>query len=158
MKPDVARRRAYTYITRTVTGPSGPWIALAVFTHRLPGAPEAGVQVPGGTIEAHETPEAGALREAFEETGLADLELVRHLATDLWRGDGRTTWRYFYHLRVVGPVPEAWDHEVSAGQDDKGMVFRYRWVSLAEAGALIGPMGDYLGLLESCALRASSRA
>ena len=39
-------------------------------------APEAGIQVPAGTVEADETPAAAALREAREETGLGDLRLA----------------------------------------------------------------------------------
>ncbi|HEX9133526.1 MAG TPA: NUDIX domain-containing protein [Ktedonobacteraceae bacterium] len=44
---------------------------LLVFIH--PFAPEAGIQVPAGSIKANERTEAAVLREAFEETGLSDL-------------------------------------------------------------------------------------
>ena len=44
---------------------------LLVFVH--PFAPEAGIQVPAGTVPAHERPDEAVLREAFEETGLSDL-------------------------------------------------------------------------------------
>jgi len=37
---------------------------LLVFSH--PDFPEAGIQVPAGTIEPGEEPEAAVLREAFE--------------------------------------------------------------------------------------------
>ena len=43
---------------------------------------EVGVQVPGGTLEAGETPEAGVLREAGEETGLRGLVLEKCLGRD----------------------------------------------------------------------------
>jgi len=46
---------------------------LLVFRH--PHHPEAGIQVPTGTIEQGESPEDAALREAFEETGLSNLEI-----------------------------------------------------------------------------------
>ena len=39
-----------------------------VFTHR--DIPEAGVQVPAGTVEEGETLDAAVLREVHEETGL----------------------------------------------------------------------------------------
>jgi 8-oxo-dGTP pyrophosphatase MutT (NUDIX family) len=39
-----------------------------IFSH--PDYPEAGLQVPAGTLEPGEHPEAGVLREAYEETGL----------------------------------------------------------------------------------------
>ena len=63
------KRKVVTYIT------SGN--ALLVFRH--PDFPEAGIQVPAGTIEEGEAPEAAALREAFEETGLTGLTLVAPL-------------------------------------------------------------------------------
>jgi len=53
-------------------GPSGP--ELLILQH-----PFAGLQLPAGTVEPDETPEAGALREAQEETGLLDLEIARGL-------------------------------------------------------------------------------
>ena len=46
---------------------------LLVFRH-----PDAGIQLPAGTIEVDETPEAALLREVREETGLA-VEIVAHL-------------------------------------------------------------------------------
>ena len=50
---------------------------LLVFSH--PDFPEAGIQVPAGTIEEGETAEAAVMREAFEETGLANLKRIRML-------------------------------------------------------------------------------
>ena len=67
----VIRRKAFAYITQGHR--------LLVFTH--PDAPEAGTQVPAGTIEHGETPEDAALREAREETGLSLLTVVRFLGT-----------------------------------------------------------------------------
>jgi 8-oxo-dGTP pyrophosphatase MutT (NUDIX family) len=53
--------------------------------------PNAGVQFPAGTVESDETPAAAALREAWEETGLAGFgsplacgELVEELAPPAW--------------------------------------------------------------------------
>jgi 8-oxo-dGTP pyrophosphatase MutT (NUDIX family) len=42
-------------------------------------SPEAGFQVPAGTLEDGEEPERGVLREAMEETGLTRLEVVAFL-------------------------------------------------------------------------------
>ena len=55
--------------------------------------------------------------------------------------------RYFYQLRVDGAVPDVWNHTVTDGELDKGMVFSYRWLSVKEAQSVIGHMGDYLHLL-----------
>lgn len=52
--------------------PDGP--ELLLFEH-----PYAGVQIPAGTVEAHETPEQAVLREVAEETGLTDVTIRVYL-------------------------------------------------------------------------------
>jgi len=58
------------FVTRT--SPRGD--ELLLFEH-----PHAGIQIPAGTLEPGETPEQAALREAYEETGLAELKVSRIL-------------------------------------------------------------------------------
>ena len=41
--------------------------------------PDAGIQIPAGTVEENETPEEAAMREAREETGLGDLTVRQYL-------------------------------------------------------------------------------
>lgn len=54
-----------------------PQKQVAVFQH-----PHAGIQIPAGTVEIDEPPQAAALREAEEETGLSDLRVIRLLGTE----------------------------------------------------------------------------
>jgi 8-oxo-dGTP pyrophosphatase MutT (NUDIX family) len=61
-------------VTAFVTRPSDEGHDLLLFQH-----PNAGVQIPAGTVEDGETPEAAVLREAVEETGLAPLTIRRAL-------------------------------------------------------------------------------
>ena len=74
---------------------------LLVFRH--PHAPEAGIQVPAGTVREHERLEEAVLREAREETGLDALTVVRYLGeqrrdmADFGRDE--THHRHFFHLR-----------------------------------------------------------
>jgi 8-oxo-dGTP pyrophosphatase MutT (NUDIX family) len=122
---------------------------LLVFTH--PRSPEAGVQVPAGTVGDGEDPEAAALREAWEETGLEGLELVGFLGertrdmSDF--GKDELHRRRFYHLRCPGDPPEAWRHwerDPSDGSREP-IPFDFWWASLpdgvpeliADHGALI---------------------
>lgn len=64
---DYIRRKVLAYITNRQR--------LLVFSHL--DIPEAGIQVPGGTLEDGESPEEGVLREAYEETGLEDRSAQR---------------------------------------------------------------------------------
>lgn len=59
--------KVYAYITHANK--------LLVFKHV--GFPEAGIQVPGGTLDADETPEGADLREAVEGPGLQGLVLKK---------------------------------------------------------------------------------
>jgi len=62
------------FITRET--PSG--IELLMFQH-----PNAGIQLPAGTVEIDEIPEQAAFREAFEETGLDQWEWVQALGVEI---------------------------------------------------------------------------
>src|SRR5690348_7609122 len=83
---------------------------LLVFSH--PDFPEAGIQVPAGTIEPGEGPEVAVLREAFEETGLSGLKLVAPLGEQLRDvtpfGKDELQHRYFFHLRCDESPPRTW--------------------------------------------------
>ena len=140
---EIHRRRAYIYLTRL----GEPGLEVAVFRHPDSEAMTLGIQVPGGTIEPLEAPEAGALREAFEESGVDSFAAVRHLATDIRSYPTEVTERFFYHLEVHADVPDIWNHTVSDGELDKGMVFEYRWLGVTEAKRVLDHMGDYLHLL-----------
>ncbi|HLE30393.1 MAG TPA: NUDIX domain-containing protein, partial [Anaerolineales bacterium] len=58
------KHKVLAYITRRRNGRT----QLLVFTHR--DFPEAGVQVPAGTVEPDEPVEAALFREVHEESGL----------------------------------------------------------------------------------------
>lgn len=106
-----------------------------------------GIQVPGGTIELQETPEAGALREAYEESGLSGFTATHFLATDVRNFPAEREERFFYQLEVKPPTLDVWSHTVSDGELDKGMVFGYSWLGVTEAQRILNHMGDYLHLL-----------
>ena len=66
------RHRAYAYVTHEDR--------LLLFTH--PESPEAGIQVPAGTVDPGEEPQDAVMREARQETGIEDLEYVAMLGHD----------------------------------------------------------------------------
>ena len=61
-------------VTCFITRSKNKGTDLLLFRH-----PNAGVQIPAGTVEPGEAPEAAAIREAAEESGLPGLVLLRYL-------------------------------------------------------------------------------
>jgi 8-oxo-dGTP pyrophosphatase MutT (NUDIX family) len=59
--------------------------------------PYAGVQLPAGTVEPGEIPEAAALRETAEETGLSAVTIAAHLGAEDWLPPGN-------HRPLVAPA------------------------------------------------------
>ena len=92
------RHRAYAYIT------NGSRLLLFI----QPEAPEAGIQVPAGTIEPGENLQDAVIREAKEEMGLTELRCERFLAQDTrdMRDCGRDElqYRWFFHLGLRQPA------------------------------------------------------
>jgi 8-oxo-dGTP pyrophosphatase MutT (NUDIX family) len=122
--------KAFAYITNRNR--------LLVFVH--PFAPEAGIQVPAGTVKANEHPDEAVLREAFEETGLSDLVLDCFLGEhelDLSDfGKDEIHHRYFYHLRCEEDPPSRWRHEErdpSDGPNARPIIFELFWVPLPDS-------------------------
>jgi 8-oxo-dGTP pyrophosphatase MutT (NUDIX family) len=122
------KRKAFAYITHGD--------GLLVFRHL--DAPDAGTQVPAGTIRDRERPAAAALREAREETGLHDLVLGRFLGerrrdmADFGRDEVQR--RYFFHLRCVGDPPATWRHDERdpSDGDAESIAFAFFWARLPD--------------------------
>ncbi|KAK5652022.1 hypothetical protein OQA88_10925 [Cercophora sp. LCS_1] len=123
--------------------------AVAVFRHD---DEDAGLQVPAGTLREGEDPEAGALREAEEETGLSGLRTVRFV--------GRYQWdispireeiqdRHVYLLAVDGPVPERWESFENHDGTQPPTPFHFFWLPLGspELDELAIGQGKYLDVV-----------
>ena len=120
------RQRVVCYITRGRR-------ELLVFEHHDP-ALQAGIQVVAGGIDEGETPAEAAIREALEEAGL-------NLENPVFLGSIDKHWPeaknpnqhwHFFWLEAPKGTPDAWDHTVTAGEDDMGMVYRQRFVKLED--------------------------
>ena len=104
---------------------------LLVFEHA--GMPEAGLQVPGGTIERSETPIEAVAREVLEESGLP---LDGWQAVVTFETGGRR-WRCFA-TAPAEPLPDTWSREPTGPEAAEGLRFEYRWVALEGGEALAG--------------------
>jgi ADP-ribose pyrophosphatase YjhB (NUDIX family) len=128
-------QKVYAYITRGDQ--------LLVFRHV--GYPEAGIQVPGGTLEEGESPQQGVMREAREETGLADLRLEVAMGIHQYdvsqNNDPATHLRHFYHLTCGGEVPGRWQHYEMHPSDGSAepILFDFYWVPIVEAAGILHP-------------------
>ena len=127
---------------------------LLVF--RQPDFPEAGIQVPGGSVGPGEPLEAAVLREAREESGLDELRLEAFLG-DIQhdfspRGRFEIHHRHYYHLTTFGELPETWHHQEtdpSEGAYDR-ILFELFWVDLPDGvPPLISQMDEMLPQLVS---------
>ena len=135
------RHRAYAYITNGSR--------LLLFTH--PEAPEAGIQVPAGTIEPGEDPQDAVMREAKEETGLTELRYEQFLAQDTrdMRDCGRDElqYRWFFHLSVQGPIEKTWRHGEHAEDGSVIHPFDFFWADVRALPKLVANYDDKIDLL-----------
>ena len=105
---------------------------LLVFRHTA--FPEAGIQVPAGTIKTNETAETAVLREAYEETGLTNLKIKRKLGVgkhDMHEyGRNEIQHRTYFHLVCTSPPPQAWHHWEEHTESGESYEFAFFWADL----------------------------
>ena len=135
--------KVVAFVTRN--GPTGA--ELLVFDH-----PNAGVQVPAGTLEAAENPLDGARREAWEETGLADLRLVAPLG-QCNDGPGGEIVRHFFHFGSEMETAEDW---WVVSPDGGGLCWHCRWAPLSDV-RLVASQQEWLDPLRTSLAATSAR-
>lgn len=125
---------------------------LLVFSH--PRYPEAGIQVPAGTVEEGESLEEAVLREAREETGLDDLEIQSYLGVREYLSASDRPGvqrRHFFHLALCGEAPTRWRHYEKYPSDgsNEPIEFEFFWARLPdEVPELAGGQGELLHRLQ----------
>ncbi len=126
---------------------------LLVFRHVH--EPEAGVQVPAGTVEPGESPDDAVLREAHEETGLEGLTIRRYLGRRDYddptvRVPPVVHRRFYYHLECSVDAPSIWRHfEEHPSEATEPVEFELWWVAFPDgAPPLEGLLGDFLECVE----------
>ena len=125
---------------------------LLIFRHTQ--FPEAGIQVPGGTMEACEEPLEAALREAREESGLEDLQFITFLGIQNFDceplGKDQIDRRYFFHFEAVGEPPDQWLHLEMDPSDHSASFyeFEFSWAELPSGvPSLVGEQDGMLDVL-----------
>ena len=123
---------------------------LLVFRHR--DFPEAGLQVPAGTIEEGESPQEAVLREVYEESGLQDVRIVRFLGQyfhNMAPYRDEIHHRHVFHLEASGPLATTWLHHESHPSDGgPPIAFSFFWMRLDDTElSLAGGQGDLLDKL-----------
>lgn len=88
--------------------------------------PQAGCQLVKGTIEPGETPREAAIRELFEEAGIAEAQVVEDWG--IWdSGFEGQVWSFHLCTCAVDTLPEKWAHYTT---DDGGHLFAFFWQPL----------------------------
>jgi 8-oxo-dGTP pyrophosphatase MutT (NUDIX family) len=138
-------RKAFAYVTHRGR--------LLIFSH--PDFPEAGLQVPAGTMWANETPEEAVLREAWEETGIEGLRIERFLGEQelvreqqLDDESDLREWqlhhRFFFHLTFEGEPQDRWQHYELHDGLHAPTLFELFWAPLDAVPELVAEHGRYL--------------
>lgn len=129
------KRKVLAYITKDEHAER----KLLVFEHK--DHPEAGLQVPGGTIEEDELLIDALYREIEEETGIRreQLQLNGKVNKKNYFPENRKDIiheRNIFHLTFIGEDETEWDTCVSGNGKDTGMIFRCRWIPVDKLPAL----------------------
>jgi 8-oxo-dGTP pyrophosphatase MutT (NUDIX family) len=110
--------------------------SLKVLVFDQPDYPEAGVQIPGGTVDPGEKLEETLERELVEETGVSfkgkrsfiNSRVITHPVT------GNEQREHTFCIEVsADSLSETWTHNVTGGGEDEGINFRYYWEEFSKA-------------------------
>ncbi len=113
--------------------------------------PEAGIQVPAGTVLLNESLNDAVLREVREETGIQGAEIQKHLGCfEYFREDRQEMhMRNVYQLTTNQELPTNWIHHVISHDEDNKLKFKCYWMTISSAqNALAAEQGAYIHLVK----------
>lgn len=113
---------------------------LLVFSQ--PDFPEAGIQVPKGTIEEGDSPKETIIREIEEETGIHYTDTPEYLGeknTIVRRSDDTIIeHRHFFHCKLRTKPAESWEHyEHHAKNSTEPILFSFFWIPIKDAKSIL---------------------
>jgi 8-oxo-dGTP pyrophosphatase MutT (NUDIX family) len=109
----------------------------------VPGVPYRFV---GGNVDYGEDIEEALLREIVEESGLNNLRIVRKLGIQNYYKEyiDANVERHDFLLVTSNTLPESWEHRVTGGGGDDGIVFRFKWLKTEEHELIDPEFRNYL--------------
>lgn len=112
---------------------------------------QSGLQVPAGTVRDGELPQDAVLREAVEETGLADLRVVRYLGAgeyDVRPYADEVQVRHYFQLTTdADTVPQRWTSIERGDGTGEPIRFELYWLALTQAHAVSAGQAAFIGRL-----------
>ncbi|MGG0670556.1 NUDIX domain-containing protein [Lederbergia citrisecunda] len=123
---------------------------ILVFEHK--NHPEAGLQVPGGTIEEDEMLIDALYREIEEETGIRreQLQLNGKVHKENYFPENQKDViheRNIFHLTFIGGEETEWDTIVNSTGKDNGMIFHCRWVPVNDLPTLAASQDEAIDFI-----------
>lgn len=135
-----SKKKVIAYILREKGG------VTEILLHQHKDFPEAGFQVPAGTIEKNESEVEALLRETFEESGLSEFKEIKKIGECDFQNDEKNEMhhRSFYLLQVEKNMPDIFEHIVSGNGEDADLVFLYEWRDIKKIPKLAAELDVFI--------------
>jgi len=119
----------------------GLW-QLLVFDHD-PAFPDAGTQIPAGTVGEGEDLQTALEREIWEESGLQNLMVVSQIDEYDFQqtSSGKTVRRHVFLTLAPNEERDQWTHHVKGSGLDSTLTFHFHWIPIAQARHLPEELG-----------------